>query len=148
MRERRRGSCSATKQHKPTTSGAGFPPSPPEENPDSGVVQLRRRGLSAADRSLFAVNTVSVSRSRSALHHLGSQYSGIRCVRGDSGCGCICSGCQDGVRGCRVDSFTQLQSSNVQPGNLCSYGCFFLSFNAIKYTLTEDERAALGVSKI
>lgn len=48
---------------------------------------------------LFAVNIVSVSQSRTALHHLGSQYSRIRCIRKDAGHGCICSGCQEGVRG-------------------------------------------------
>lgn len=82
--------------------GAGSPLDG-EQNPESWVfvpcevraaVRVKRHRL-----HLFAVNIVSVSQSRSALHHLGSQYSRIRCIRKDAGHGCICSGCQEGVRG-------------------------------------------------
>lgn len=64
----------------------------------------------------FAVNIVSVSQSHSALHHLGSQYLGIRCIRVDVGHGGICFSCQAGGGLSQVESadfIITLHISNV-----------------------------------
>lgn len=79
---------------------------------------------SSTDCILYALNIVSVSQAHSALHHLGSQYSGIRCIREDAGPGFICSGC--GAAGCwgwkcHTDFIIKLRSPNVRFKNLCWY---------------------------
>lgn len=41
--------------------------------------------VGAIQTAFFTVNIVSVSQSHGALHHLGSQYLGLKCIRGDAG---------------------------------------------------------------
>lgn len=77
-----------------------------------------RASWSAADCILSAVNIVSVSRSHGALHHLGSQYWRIRCIRRDGGHSCIClwlCGGREEEEGRRGDIIL-LHSCNVQLG--------------------------------
>lgn len=38
--------------------------------------------VGAIQTAFFTVNIVSVSQSHGALHHLGSQYLGLKCIRG------------------------------------------------------------------
>lgn len=86
-----------------------------------------------------ALALLSITRGRDAVE--SDVLEGIR------GRGCICSGCQDRVRGRRVHSFIQLRSSNAQPASSRSYVCcFIVRFNVRESMLTEEAGTVLKVS--